>query len=317
MQGLDLIESKTQTEELNEYAKALKFIVEDSFINRVELLGGVTYGSFAKGNAGPSSDLDVILFYKQSMDDGLMFKRDISRPTLSNKYKSEDSLHPLLYVYRAMDNGKLYAFDIDCMPVLRFKQKHGLLDSFAIHRVHDMMNLLYGKIIPGFDKPWIKEFKTGVCEEFHWDEEAVASHITGMCRSQLKKLKAEVSHKRINVIRALKLTTTALYIAYNGMMLIKMNRWYQGIEDTVKMAKSLLGEHHDFFVRAIETLRVRDEDMISSFTVTDFVKPAEVLMKLHDEIDEIALEKQTMDERIENFNFLNKYILQLYPVVSV
>jgi predicted nucleotidyltransferase len=307
MNKIKVIEVEPQ-KGLEEFAGVLKHLLARSTDTKV--YGGITYGSYAKGNAGPFSDLDALLFYKISLKDGVWFRKDIPRLVLSKEYKVNDPNRPLLYTYEA--RGKRYTFDIDFLPILKFKEKNGLLDSFGVHRVHDMMNILHGRIIPGFDAWWLKQFQHMVRKRFHWDEVAVAKHVMGMCRSQMKKLKAELEHKRINVIRALKLTTTGYYIAFNGLSMLKNNTWYQGSTASVEAGKYVLGEDYEFFKRAMETLRIRDEQMIKEFTPTDFLKPFGVLDRLHDEIDQIYVEPLDGIKRELNRVYLNSVIQHFY-----
>jgi hypothetical protein len=307
MKEIRVFESKKQVAELEQRSKILEGLVDT-----IPTLGGITYGSFAKGNAGPASDLDAVLVYKEHLVNGITFN-ELPKPKLPTKFKVKDPKHPLLY--ECSIDGVNYQFDVDFMPALKFSRKNGLLDSFKVHRVHDMMNFLYGKVLPKFNTGWIRTFQKYVRERFHWDEKALCNHAAGMCKSQRSKLSSEIKNERIGCVRALKLLTTGYYIAFNSLMMLKGRVWYQDIGEAVAAGIEYLGPHLDFFSNAIVALRERTIAKLEPFVDMEvFIRPANVLDVLHFELINTFVESLSLKERAENNDWLNSRIRMLYGV---
>jgi hypothetical protein len=319
MRGIRVIESKKQVEELKERSKILAGLVNEMHeledlrnIDRTSVVGGITYGSFAKGNAGSESDLDVVLIYAENLVDAVTFSEK-EKPKLLAKYKIADPQKRLLY--GCEKGGKQYLFDVEFLPALKFHRKNGLFDSFKVHRVHDMMNILYGKILPEFDSGWIKSFQKFTRESFNWDEKSLFSHATGMCKSQRSKLSSEIKNEKIGCVRALKLLTTGFYIAFNSLMMLKGKIWYQDIEEAVVAGAEYLGDYKTFFLDGVEALRERTPEKLKQFRNMEvFIRPANILDVMHYELTQTYVESLSVREREENIEWLNHRIKLLYGV---
>ena len=300
---LNLRETTIRLERETEILKEL--IIDENNV----LFGGMTIGSFAKGNNGPASDLDVSLFYKRTLNDILEFGTE-KRIRANEKYKASLPEHPLLYEIEV--EGKMHSFDIGFMPILKAGLKNGLFDSFREQRIHDMINFLYGKVLCVQNSDWLDRFRKDIIKYFNWDTMRIQKHACSMCASQLKKLDTEINNKK-RPIRALKLLTTGFYIAFNSYNILNDKSWYQSIDESIHRARDFLGEHLDFFVRANSALKRRTPLWINGFKdMAQFQKAAVVLTNIKDALNELDVVKNTNEEIMENMEQLNKQIQWFY-----
>lgn len=305
----------------------LKFTSESLNVPKeIDIEGIFIGGSHTKGTSNKDSDIDLLLYYKHTLNS--ILRVDLPSITINaDKVEMKEGSGMCFYDY----NDKEY--EISFIPIFTTTgTKKELIRNLYRQKIDYLFKFVKSEpvFMTDIGAPYtqsLKFLRNSIIEDYHWDRNAVFGYFHGYMVSQLQRHKRRVdgerrrleSFSKNSALPIVKLTIDGVYICLSGISILERQEISMDFWKLFKRYSNLFDYDEGEFIRtcydrklnriAIEMKLDRWVDMAMDNRDRIFEK---LNIKIHESREISELPELNHSLRKENVKILNRYLHSLY-----